>query len=86
MKSYVQVLGAGTLDGGGPAILIFFDDERYLINCGEGLQRFCGEHRIKLGKLSHIFLTGLSWDCVGGIPGTCPYFSSVPINTWYRLD
>jgi len=74
MKSYIQILSAGTADGGGPSILIFFDEQRYLLNCGEGLQRFCGEHRVKLGRLTHIFLSRLSWDCIGGIPGIIGYW------------
>ena len=85
MKSYIQILGAGAIDGGGPAVLVFFDEERYLFNCGEGLQRFCGEHKVKLGRLSHILLSRLDWDCVGGLPGINWLFKEDPIQL-YRVD
>ena len=66
---YFQTLGAGAPDGGGPSLFLFFDHTRYLLNCGEGTQRFCGQHGIKLSRLSCIFLTSLEWRCIGGLPG-----------------
>ncbi|KAL6054622.1 TRNase Z endonuclease [Balamuthia mandrillaris] len=68
MKIYAQILGTCTGDTT-PSLLIFFDQRRYLFNCGEGTQRFCIEHKVRLKKISHIFLTKLSWDFTGGIPG-----------------
>lgn len=68
MHSHLQLLGAGSRDGGG-SILLFFDERRYLFNCGEGTQRFCGQHQIRLSKLAAVFLTRLEWDHVGGLPG-----------------
>uniref|UniRef100_T1GPZ9 ribonuclease Z n=1 Tax=Megaselia scalaris TaxID=36166 RepID=T1GPZ9_MEGSC len=41
----------------------------YLFNCGEGTQRLAHEHRTKLARLEHIFLTRTSWSQVGGLPG-----------------
>ncbi|CAB4299771.1 unnamed protein product [Prunus armeniaca] len=32
-----------------PSVLLFFDKQRF--NAGEGLQRFCTEHKIKLSKV-----------------------------------
>ncbi|KAI3866557.1 hypothetical protein MKW92_051998 [Papaver armeniacum] len=31
-----------------PSILLFFDDQRFIFNAGEGLQRFCTEHGLSL--------------------------------------
>lgn len=42
---------------------------RYLFNCGEGTQRLAHEHKTKLARLEHIFLTRTSWSQVGGLPG-----------------
>lgn len=46
-------------------ILLF----RYLFNCGEGTQRLAHEHKMKLSKLEHIFVTHSSWNNIGGLPG-----------------
>lgn len=42
---------------------------RYLFNCGEGTQRLAKEHKTKLTKLEHFFVTQRSWTCIGGLPG-----------------
>jgi ribonuclease BN (tRNA processing enzyme) len=42
---------------------------RYLFNCGEGTQRLAHEHKMKLSKLEHIFVTYPSWENIGGLPG-----------------
>lgn len=68
-KAYLQVLGVSTSDSS-PSVLLFFDDRRYLFNVGEGSQRFCCEHGVKLSGIGHIFLTSLSWSRIGGLPGT----------------
>ncbi|XP_050231518.1 tRNAse Z TRZ4, mitochondrial isoform X2 [Mercurialis annua] len=34
-----------------------------------GLQRFCTEHKIKLSKINHIFLSRVCSETAGGIPG-----------------
>lgn len=68
MKSYVQILGTETEDTD-PSVLLFFDSERYLFNAGENTFRFCTEHRIKLSRVGHIFLSSLSPYQTGGLPG-----------------
>ncbi|KAI9184122.1 hypothetical protein H9P43_003175 [Blastocladiella emersonii ATCC 22665] len=68
MKYSVQILGTGAADMG-PSLLFKFDSQRYLVNCGEGTQRFAVEHKIRLPKLKNIFLTRFHWDTVGGLPG-----------------
>ncbi|KAF8388935.1 hypothetical protein HHK36_025618 [Tetracentron sinense] len=49
---YVQILGTGmdTQDTSS-SVLLFFDKQRFIFNAGEGLQRFCTEHKIKLSKI-----------------------------------
>lgn len=68
--SYLQILGNG-LDTGEtmPSVLLFFDAYRYVFNVGEGFQRYCFQHRLKLGKLSDVFLTRMSTEAAGGVPG-----------------
>ncbi|RKO93416.1 beta-lactamase-like protein [Blyttiomyces helicus] len=68
MKYYLQLL---TTDSGDttPAVVLHFDSQRYLFNCGEGTQRFCQEHTVRLAKVRNIFLTRVAWNCVGGLPG-----------------
>jgi hypothetical protein len=69
MKFYTQVVGGATGDST-PSIVFCFENKRYLFNCGEGTQRFCTEHKVKMTKIDTIFVTRLSWDLLGGIPGT----------------
>eukprot|EP00966_Prymnesium_polylepis_P313906 7253844-Prymnesium_polylepis.1 len=63
---YVQVLAAGTWDTPAPGLLLFCERNEacaYLINCTEGTQRFCFEHKLRLaGKLRRVLLTRLTWD------------------------
>ena len=68
--SYLQVLGNGTDTGDTtPSLLLFFDSYRYVFNVGEGFQRYCFQHRLKLGKLNDVFLTRMSTEAAGGVPG-----------------
>ncbi|KAL5156620.1 tRNAse Z TRZ4, mitochondrial [Glycine soja] len=68
--SFVQILGTGmdTQDTS-PSVLLFFDNQRFIFNAGEGLQRFCTEHKIKLSKIDHIFLSRVCSETAGGLPG-----------------
>eukprot|EP00887_Chlorella_sp_A99_P006161 scaffold3.g6161.t1 len=71
--SYIQVLGIGTDTGTAvPSALLFFDRQRYLFNAGEGFQRFCVEHKLKMSKLSAVLLTRTSTEASGGLPGAAP--------------
>eukprot|EP00210_Caulerpa_lentillifera_P001052 g1015.t1 len=68
--SYLQILGNGTDTGETtPSILLFFDSYRYVFNIGEGFQRYCFQHRLKWGKLCDVFLTRMSTEAAGGVPG-----------------
>ncbi|ODM99911.1 Ribonuclease Z, mitochondrial [Orchesella cincta] len=64
----LQVLGSGA-KGAPRSLYVFTDQTRYLFNCGEGTQRLAHEHKMKLAKLEHIFVTNNSWDNTGGLPG-----------------
>ncbi|KAH7657828.1 Ribonuclease Z protein [Dioscorea alata] len=86
---YVQILGTGmdTQDTS-PSVLLFFDNQRFIFNAGEGLQRFCTEHKIKLSKIDHIFLTRVSSETAGGLPGLVSYGVNIwgPSDLNYLLD
>ncbi|KAF2301178.1 hypothetical protein GH714_020667 [Hevea brasiliensis] len=73
--SYLQILGTGmdTQDTS-PSILFFFDKQRFFLMLVryylmQGLQRFCTEHKIKLSKIDHVFLSRVCSETAGGIPG-----------------
>ncbi|KAI8814974.1 beta-lactamase-like protein [Cladochytrium replicatum] len=68
MKFHLQIL-ATHLPDAKPAVLLHFDTQRYLFNCGEGTQRFCHENGVNLGKLRNVFVSRINWDVVGGLPG-----------------
>ncbi|XP_049817981.1 ribonuclease Z, mitochondrial isoform X2 [Aethina tumida] len=68
-KVTLQVLGTGA-KGAPRALYMFSDQSRYLFNCGEGTQRLAHEHKMKLAKLEHIFITQPVWKNIGGLPGT----------------
>ncbi|XP_017785544.1 PREDICTED: ribonuclease Z, mitochondrial isoform X2 [Nicrophorus vespilloides] len=68
-KVSLQVLGSGA-NGAPRSLYIFTDQSRYLFNCGEGTQRLAHEHKMKLAKLEHIFVTQATWKNMGGLPGT----------------
>ncbi|OII75721.1 hypothetical protein cand_029660 [Cryptosporidium andersoni] len=52
-----------------PSLLFVYDGYRALINIGENTQRFCNEHRIRLSRISDIFITYVSTETVAGLPG-----------------
>ncbi|KAG6403097.1 hypothetical protein SASPL_135314 [Salvia splendens] len=66
----LQILGTGmdTQDTS-PAVLLFLQQQRFIFNAGEGLQRFCTEHKITLSKIDHIFLSRVCSETTGGLPG-----------------
>lgn len=67
---FVQVLGVGTDTGCTvPSALLFFDRYRYLFNAGEGFQRFCVEHKVKLTKVNSVLATRVTTEATGGLPG-----------------
>ncbi|KAF1882747.1 hypothetical protein Lal_00002928 [Lupinus albus] len=90
--SYVQILGTGmdTQDTS-PSVLLFFDRQRFIFNAGEGLQRFCTEHKIKLSKIDHIFLSRVCSETAGGLPGLLLTLAGIgdegmSVNVWGPSD
>ncbi|KAM9045890.1 zinc phosphodiesterase ELAC protein 2 isoform 3-T3 [Megaptera novaeangliae] len=65
---YLQVVAAGGRDAGA-ALYVFSEFNRYLFNCGEGIQRLMQEHKLKVSRLDNIFLTRMHWSNVGGLCG-----------------
>ncbi|XP_041978360.1 ribonuclease Z, mitochondrial isoform X2 [Aricia agestis] len=65
---YLQVLGSGAR-GVPNTLYLFTDQKRYLFNCGECTQRLAHEHKVKLSRLEHIFITSKTWRNIGGLPG-----------------
>ncbi|XP_010613312.1 zinc phosphodiesterase ELAC protein 2 isoform X1 [Fukomys damarensis] len=65
---YLQVVAAGGRDAGA-ALYVFSEYNRYLFNCGEGIQRLMQEHKLKVARLDNIFLTRMHWCNVGGLCG-----------------
>ncbi|XP_060802731.1 ribonuclease Z, mitochondrial isoform X2 [Amyelois transitella] len=65
---YLQVLGSGAR-GAPNTLYVFTDQKRYLFNCGESTQRLAHEHKVKLSRLEHIFITAKTWTNIGGLPG-----------------
>ncbi|MEJ1273087.1 elaC ribonuclease Z 2 [Cricetulus griseus] len=65
---YLQVVAAGGRDTGA-ALYVFSEFNRYLFNCGEGVQRLMQEHKLKVARLDNIFLTRMHWSNVGGLCG-----------------
>ncbi|XP_042454477.1 tRNase Z TRZ3, mitochondrial-like [Zingiber officinale] len=89
---YVQILGTGmdTQDTS-PSVLLFFDKQRFIFNAGEGLQRFCTEHKIKLSKIDHIFFTRVCSETAGGLPGLLLTLAGIgeegmSVNIWGSSD
>ncbi|KAF2323449.1 hypothetical protein GH714_035500 [Hevea brasiliensis] len=74
-----------------PSVLLFFDKQRFIFNAGEGLQRFCTEHKIKLSKIDHIFLSRVCSETAGGIPGLLLTLAGMgeegmSVNVWGPSD
>ncbi|ONK67177.1 uncharacterized protein A4U43_C06F16930 [Asparagus officinalis] len=57
----------------------------------QGLQRFCTEHKIKLSKIDHIFLTRVCSETAGGLPGLLLTLAGIgeegmSVNMWGPSD
>lgn len=64
---HLQVIGTST--DANPTVILSTEQKRIVFNAGEGLQRMGAEHKVKLSKISDVFLTRLSTDTFGGLPG-----------------
>jgi len=69
VQCHLQVIGSGKGETGF-SIILFFDDHRYLFDCGEGTQRLCAEKGLNLFRVDTIFFTRLDACSAGGLFGT----------------
>lgn len=51
-----------------------------MFNCGEGTQRLAHEHKMKLSRLEHIFITQPVWANMGGLPGLALTIQDVGVS------
>ena len=80
---YIKVLGTGGSETP-PSLFLFTDSERYMFNCGDNVERFCLEHKIRLLRLRNVFFTRNDWSsCTGGLPGMAMHMRS---NNSLELD
>ncbi|KAK5579759.1 hypothetical protein RB653_009445 [Dictyostelium firmibasis] len=82
MKSFLEITGE---NGDTPTTsYLFSDSDRYFFDCGDGFQRFIkGRSNITFGKIKSIFITSLSWDCIGGLIGL--FLTMAELNIKVRL-
>ncbi|KAJ2159347.1 hypothetical protein GGF46_003094 [Coemansia sp. RSA 552] len=69
MKWSIQVVKPSTYNDRSTSVMVDFPTGRYLFNCGEGTQRICVENRMRMAKVTGIFLTRVDWENMGGLPG-----------------
>ncbi|KAJ2554742.1 hypothetical protein EV175_002490 [Coemansia sp. RSA 1933] len=69
MRWHVQIVSPTTHNTGSTSVLVYFPGGRYLFNCGEGIQRLSFENKVRVSKLSAIFLSRINWVTMGGLPG-----------------
>ncbi|KAJ2059547.1 hypothetical protein GGI17_004315 [Coemansia sp. S146] len=69
MKWYAQIVKPSSYNQQSTSVLVQIDSQRYLFNCGEGTQRLGFENKIRMSKISAIFLTRIDWETMGGLPG-----------------
>lgn len=69
MRYQFEVLTVPTSDTARqPSIILSFDDQKYLFNCGEGCQRQMLTQKVPLRKIKNVFLTA-GWESHGGLAG-----------------
>ncbi|CAI5742925.1 unnamed protein product [Peronospora destructor] len=68
MVIQMQVLSVQSIETT-PSLLLSTETCRLLFNVGDGTQRLCMEHHVRLAKLEQVFLTELRSHTVGGLPG-----------------
>lgn len=68
MIAHIEIIGSGSYDCSS-SVQLFFDNGRYLFDCGDGTQRLCTEYGIKLSKLKGVYLSSVTAPSVGGLFG-----------------
>ncbi|KAI8985218.1 beta-lactamase-like protein [Pilobolus umbonatus] len=76
MKTFFQIVGDSTPEGP-PSVIATYGQERIVFNCREGFQRLCTQEKVRLNKISNVFLTRLTWDNHGGLAGLLLTLSDV---------
>ncbi|ELP88702.1 hypothetical protein EIN_194510 [Entamoeba invadens IP1] len=81
----ITILGNGRSEIS-PSFIVTMEKSRFLFNIPEGVQRACMEYKLKLPRLSKIFLTSDDYSTWGGFPGAFMTYSetefpSVPLHT-----
>jgi ribonuclease Z len=64
----LEILGTGAL-GTTPSIVAISDNERLLFDCGDGTQRLCTEHGVRVSKITRVYLTRNNAFTNGGLGG-----------------
>jgi len=70
MSFYLQVLSSEGIDSSA-CIVVFTESHRFMFNCGEGIQRLCVEHKVRLSKIRAVMFSEFSPQNVFGLPGSC---------------
>lgn len=52
-----------------PSLVVSTTNNKYIFNCGEGLQRFCMEHRQRIVRCDGLFFTRICSETLGGLAG-----------------
>ena len=68
IQAHLQVLSVGAAEAS-PTCLVITDRDRFMLNVGEGTQRLAMEHKVRLTRFDHLFLTTLTPEALGGLPG-----------------
>ena len=68
MRYFIKLLSLPTPFSSASFMLVL-DSKCYLFNVGDGLQRLAAEHKIKLSRVSDLFLTSTHADSLSALPG-----------------
>jgi len=68
MSFFVEVLCTESIDSAA-CIIVGTDSYRFIFNCGEGVQRLCVEHKVRLGKIAAVLVTDFKPQNCFGLPG-----------------
>ena len=65
----LQFLCVEYVSGAAAGLVVSTENYRFLFDAGEGLQRLCVEHKVKLGRVAAVFITNVNNRTTGGLPG-----------------
>lgn len=68
MSASISVLSTDTIDSSA-CIVVVTENKRIIFDVGEGAQRLCVEHSVRLARVNDIFVTGCAPKYIGGLPG-----------------